>query len=223
MEAEIRALFIKYGVAEVKECIEKECRRMYESLQSIYEVKRKYERKVKVEEPPNPSVEEPKNPPVEEPPKAPVVKKIRKVKPVIEVQKDEQCENTENLFQIIKKSNKILESVPSVASSTAPSVESEQSVQSNEESENDHIDVREVHRMIVAEKNKELLEKGIVPESLLTKENLEKWLKSGKSYMRIAKETGVYEGDVSRTARNFGLSSAPSKYKFYKKTKTLQK
>jgi hypothetical protein len=202
MEAEIRALFIKYGITEVKECVEKECRHLYESLQSIYEVKRKYERKVKVkaeaeaEEAPVAPVEEPPNPP----PKSPVVKKIRKIKPIIE---DEKEENTENIFQNIKKSNVIFVAAPVEEPESEPEFEPEPALYQ-----------KQVHQTIVAEKRKELMEQGIEPESLLTKENLEKWLKSRKTYMRIAKETGVDEGEVSRIAKGFGLSSVMSKYKF---------
>jgi len=218
MEAEIRALFIKYGIAEVKECMEKECRRMYESLQSIYEVKRKYERKGKAptEEPVAPTAPvEPIEQPMEEPiaPTEPLKKHIRKVKVIkseeVKVIKSEDVkkvkeEEDENIFGIIKKSNKTIPPVP-------VSVESE----SDEEQVYDQVvDEKELHRIAVAEKRKELLEQGIEPESLLTKENLEVWLKKGKTYMIIAKETGVDEGEVSRTARGFGLTSVMSKHKF---------
>lgn len=226
MEAEIRGLFIKYGIAEVKECMEKECRRMYESLQSIYEVKRKYERKASAKEPvPTAPVEEPVAPtapieqPVEEPvaPTEPLKKHIRKVKvikseDVKEPESNEDNETKENIFEIIKKSNKFI---------PAPvSVESE----SDEEHVYDKVvDEKERHRIAVEEKRKELLEQGIEPESLLTKENLEVWLKKGKTYMKIAKETGVDEGEVSRTARGFGLKSVMTKHKFLRIPRKFQK
>jgi hypothetical protein len=221
MEEEIRTLFIKYGIVEVKECVEKECRRLYESLQSIYEVKRKYERKGKVEEPLESPVAVDVNPVAER-------KHIRKVKVIKNVEETSQAKAKEskednnvkelpNILQIIKKSNKIFENAP-------VEVESEtESEQNHENKEKEVVDEREVHRMIVAERNKELLEQGIEPESLLTKENLEKWLNSGKSYMRIAKETGIDAGEVSRKSKEFGLSSKTSKYKFYKRPKILQK
>jgi hypothetical protein len=209
MEAEIRALFIKYGIAEVKECMEKECRRMYESLQSIYEVKRKYEKKAKAytEEPVAPTapvapVEPIKQPvaPVEEPvtPTEPFKKHIRKVKVIkSEEVKEPETKEVEELI----KSNSL---VPVEVSESCEEIREVKEV----------VDEKEAHRIAVAQKRQELLEQGIEPESLLTKENLEKWLKSGKSYMRIAKETGVDEGEVSRTARGFGLTSVMAKYKF---------
>ena len=54
----------------------------------------------------------------------------------------------------------------------------------------------------------ELINSGIKPESLLTRENLEKWLDSGMSYQRIAREiTGCHESVVSASANKYGLKS----------------
>jgi hypothetical protein len=69
------------------------------------------------------------------------------------------------------------------------------------------------HREDVLAKHKELTGKGIRPESLLTKENLSKWLGEGMSYMRIAREcTGVHESEVATAAKTFGLQSDVKKY-----------
>jgi len=74
------------------------------------------------------------------------------------------------------------------------------------------------HREDVAKKHKELTEKGIRPESLLTKENLTQWLGSGMSYMRIAREiTGVHENEIAAIAKTFGLQSDVKKYIVMKK------
>ncbi len=74
------------------------------------------------------------------------------------------------------------------------------------------------HREDVAKKNKELLQKGIKPESLLTKENLTKWLGEGMSYMRIAREeVGLPENQISAMAKQFGLQSDIKKYIVMKK------
>ncbi len=74
------------------------------------------------------------------------------------------------------------------------------------------------HREEVLKKHKELTEKGIKPESLLTKENLTKWLGEGMSYMRIAREcTGVSENEIAAIAKTFGLQSDIKKYIVMKK------
>jgi hypothetical protein len=75
------------------------------------------------------------------------------------------------------------------------------------------------HKEEVGKKHKELLEKGIKPESLLTKENLTKWLGEGMSYMRIAREqAGVPENEIAALAKSFGLQSDIKKYIVMKKT-----
>lgn len=74
------------------------------------------------------------------------------------------------------------------------------------------------HREDVLKKHKELTEQGIRPESLLTKENLAKWLGEGLSYMRISREhTGVPENEIAAIAKTFGLQSDVKKYILTKK------
>lgn len=74
------------------------------------------------------------------------------------------------------------------------------------------------HREEVAKKHKELVETGVRPESLLTKENLTKWLGEGLSYMRIAREhVGVHENEIAAVAKTFGLQSDVKKYIVMKK------
>lgn len=65
----------------------------------------------------------------------------------------------------------------------------------------------------VEKKRKELEAQGIKPESLLTKENLEKWIGQGMSYQRIAREfVGIKENDISAIAKAYGLQSNTSKF-----------
>lgn len=74
------------------------------------------------------------------------------------------------------------------------------------------------HKEEVAKKYKDLTDKGIKPESLLTKENLSAWLGQGMSYMRIAREiTGVNENEIAAVAKTFGLASDVKKYIVMKK------
>ena len=74
------------------------------------------------------------------------------------------------------------------------------------------------HREEVNKKYKELKDKGIAPESLLTKENLSKWLSEGMSYMRIAREcVGIPDNEIAAVAKTFGLQSDIKKYIVMKK------
>ena len=78
---------------------------------------------------------------------------------------------------------------------------------------------KQVHREEVEKKRQELTAKGVKPESLLTEDNLRKWLGQGMSYQKIAKETGVHEVQVSNVCKSFGLQSSISKYVAMKKSK----
>lgn len=79
---------------------------------------------------------------------------------------------------------------------------------------------KEEQKEAVQKKRSELIAQGIVPESLLTKENLEKWIGQGMSYQRIARDfVGVPDHEVSVIAKTFGLQSAKSRYMFNNKKK----
>jgi len=58
-------------------------------------------------------------------------------------------------------------------------------------------------------KRKELEEKGISPKTLLTKENLKKWIEEeGRTYSYIAREyTGTRDYDVSTAAKLYGIEN----------------
>lgn len=77
---------------------------------------------------------------------------------------------------------------------------------------------KQQHREEVEKKRQELIAKGVKPESLLTEDNLRKWLGQGMSYQKIAKETGVHEVQVSNVAKTFGLQSSISRYVAMKKS-----
>lgn len=77
---------------------------------------------------------------------------------------------------------------------------------------------KQQHREEVEKKKAELLGKGVKPESLLTEDNLRKWLGQGYSYQKIAKETGVHEVQVSNTCKTYGLQSSISRYVAMKKS-----
>jgi hypothetical protein len=68
-------------------------------------------------------------------------------------------------------------------------------------------------RESVMAKRKELEAKGINPDSLITKESLEKWLNRGWSYMQIARETGVDAAMITTIAKQNGLESQKATYR----------
>jgi hypothetical protein len=78
-------------------------------------------------------------------------------------------------------------------------------------------------REAVLAKRKELEAKGINPDSLITKESLEKWLNRGWSYMQIARETGVDASSITSIAKLNGLQSQKAAYRYnYNQKKQAQ-
>lgn len=76
-------------------------------------------------------------------------------------------------------------------------------------------------------KKQELSDSGILPNSLLTKENLERWIvHDSRTYAYIAREyVGLPEAMVSETAKAFGIQTEASKKRneMIKKKKVQQK
>ena len=78
--------------------------------------------------------------------------------------------------------------------------------------------VKENQKEAVAKKRKELEDKGITAKSLLTKENLQKWIGEGCTYSKIARDyTGCTDAEIAAAAKEFGLQSNMSKHFAYKK------
>ena len=105
---------------------------------------------------------------------------------------------------------------------TEPVVVSVVSVVKSEVETNNYVDKpkfdKQEHNTTIEKKYAELKGKGINPESLLSKENLEKWLNEGMSYMRISREkVGLADKIVSDYAKKYNLKSLITKLKEQKK------
>jgi len=78
--------------------------------------------------------------------------------------------------------------------------------------------IKESQKEAVAKKRKELEEKGITVESLLTKENLQKWISEGCTYSKIGRDyVGCADSEIAGAAKAFGLQSNMSKHFAYKR------
>jgi hypothetical protein len=195
MEDEIRALLLKYGVVEVHEALKRVCERMYWELSQIYGPSTGIDSVVRVcsiipetplvsaiEEPPSPlpeSEEESESEAEEE-----TVKEVVLPKRVIKKKKAEQEEI------VVVPLNELVTAEPS-----------------EDSWESDQKRIKDKHRKAIQDKFDELSAKGMDPNALLTKENLQIWLKEGKSYNTIARDVGLHESIVSKTAKEFGLES----------------
>lgn len=93
-----------------------------------------------------------------------------------------------------------------------PAVEIPQPEEPKEESEQTLADRKAAIKRDNAEKTQkkyqELVSKGVVPKSLLTKENLERWVKEGLSYTQIARDhVGIDAEEIGAIAKGFGIKS----------------
>ena len=115
-----------------------------------------------------------------------------------------------NVKIVVKKSE--VESIPIpevIAPAPAPAPTENAMEQPEEKKFRSPIEMKEFQRQAVEKKHAELQAKGITPESILTKENLTKWiLEEGNSYAWVAREkAGCPETTVSAIAKNYGIIS----------------
>ncbi len=194
MESELRSLIGKYGMRAVHEGLMKEMRDTFQYLQCVFEFKNEI-----------------------------VTPFVNHVIPTVEIVKDTIPEIVQvDVHNEMDGDSLVDEDVPETPKD--PTVK-EITIQQPQKSKPailspPTIDVKQQkakHREEVEKKKQELLAKGVKPESLLTEANLRKWLGEGYSYMKIAKETGVHEVQVTTVAKSFGLQSNISKYVAMKK------
>jgi hypothetical protein len=70
-----------------------------------------------------------------------------------------------------------------------------------------------LHKDAIAQKRKEQEALGVVPESLLTEENLRLWIQTEKkNYWKIAELTGCSDSDISYKAKSFDILSDTAAY-----------
>ena len=183
MEAELRALIGKYGIKDVHQELEKQCREAYEYLQKTYSPTQ------------NPIV--PKTPPA---PAAPKPSKIIKNTTIIpEIVHREEPQPVPEVAKVIAEVTLSKTVDPDVKTVT---ITKQKTIEEKKQEKQQHRDAVELKRQ-------ELIGKGVNPESLLTKENLQKWLGSNLSYMKIARDhVGLHETTISSVAKSFGLQSA---------------
>jgi hypothetical protein len=74
-------------------------------------------------------------------------------------------------------------------------------------------DIKKWQKEQEEEKNAELVSKGVDPKSLLTRENLQRWVEvEGKGYAQIARDyVGLSEDYISAIAKSFGIQSVAAK------------
>lgn len=113
-----------------------------------------------------------------------------------------------NVKIVVKKSETEPEAIPEPVPVAPVPVENTME-QPEEKKFKSPIEMKEFQRQAVEKKHAELQAKGIAPESILTKENLTKWiLEESNSYAWVAREkAGCPETTVSAIAKNYGIIS----------------
>ena len=215
METELRTSIGKYGLIAVREFVEAECKATWEYLKMIYDGS-------KPSNTPEPQYPQETTMPISEKSvgeleKVPIVKKLIQRKPVKVIDFLTTTNSTED---ILPKNVLVVEKEPVLEEDY--DFEEEEDEQTEQEDENTIKEVtayrvktkeerdeeKRKHKEAVKAKRDELQKQGIRPSSLLTKENLKKWLDQGMSYQRIAREfVGLSETIISHEAEKHGMKS----------------
>lgn len=193
MESELRSLIGKYGMRAVHEGLMKEMRDTFQYLQCVFEMKNE----------------------IVSPPAYHTVPTVEVVKDTIPEILHTEVDTHIEEDSLTEEEEEVAPKDPTVKEITIKDAKAKPAILSPPT-----IDVKQQkakHREEVEKKKQELVAKGVKPESLLTEANLRKWLGDGWSYMKIAKETGVHEVQVTTVAKSFGLQSNISKYVAMKK------
>lgn len=199
MEDDIRALLLKYGIVEVHEALKRVCERMYCELGQIYGPTTTIDSVVKIcaMDSPEPGLYLP----------TPSMQSILagKEPPQLDLNSEEEDTVKEVVLpkRVIKKKKVEQEQEVTVV----PLNELITPEPPEDSWEADQKRIKDKHRKTIQDKFDELSAKGVDPNALLTKENLEGWLKEGKSYNSIARDVGLHESIVSKAAKDFGLES----------------
>jgi hypothetical protein len=197
IQADIQVLIGKYGIVALRNQIEKMCRDTFEELKALYEggSEAESEADIKVVDVVAPKI---------------IKKIIRKPKPVTDFIIEPEEAVYEDMCE--KSVEPVHEAVSGEGEGEAVLEEQEpQPKKYIKKTDEELKQIKSNHRLAVQKRHQELMEKGIDPQTLLNKENLEKWLKMGLSYQKIARDhVGVHENVISSVARAMGLKSVMS-------------
>ena len=188
MESELRELIGKYGLKVVHKALEKEMKDTFAYLSGVYGDEKVEKKTVK---------------------KNIIVEDIVEPECIIDEFNEEDFPE-----EIIDPSVKqvVIESVKKAPEEKKVSIEKQKKISDDVKA------AKEYQKEAVAKKRKELLDKGITTESLLTKENLQKWIGEGCTYSKIAREyVGCSDSEIAGAAKAFGLQSNMSKHFAYKR------
>jgi hypothetical protein len=210
MEDDIRALLLKYGIAEVHEALKNVCQRMYCELGQIYGPSTGIENVVKVCAigSPEPGIYLP----------TPSMQSILagKEPPQLDLNSEEEEEDTVKEVVLPKRIIKKKKVEQQQEVSIVPLNELVSVVPTEEPWTSEQTRMKAAHRKAIQDKLDELTAKGVDPNTFLTKENLQTWIGEGKTYNSIARDIGLHESVVSKAAKEFGIETKTDRSKIMK-------
>jgi hypothetical protein len=235
MEAEVRAVLGKYGLLAVREFVEAECKATWEYLNRLYGTTvnpAPVPSETEKVEPVHPVVEKTvlelmstehatDNGTItvnQEEEKVKEDKKVIQRRPikVIDFLKKpivvNLVSNAEQRRNVLVEKEDTKEDIVFETEHSSEELQEASSIEGDKQykvkTKEERDEEKRIHKETVKRKHDELVSQGIKPSSLLTKENLARWLGEGKSYQRISREhVGLNETIISHTASRYGLSS----------------
>lgn len=211
MEQDIRALFAKYSICDIHQFITNELQIIYKYVSETGQQSQQPTQEIKE----NKVITTPSqtNIPLQKPDtplqitSKKIVKKllpsVKESPPIIDIGKVDLVNNkfvaTEQLDHPVNASD-TPESTNIIDTVTHTSPDSDTKVYPPRETKAEHI-------IKVKLKREELVAQNINPESLLTDDNLKKWINDNWSYQKIAKETGCKDTVISSKCKALGLKS----------------
>jgi hypothetical protein len=201
LKSHLRYAISLYGLEAVHTTFQDICKEDYDFLKKLYDVPQGH-KVLKAPTPPAPPVQE--SPVEEEIPRPEKLRdaKVRVVKkPASEDLANEPFTQTTNTTSTVP--------APQVLTSSVVSTHT----QHTESGLTDPKDIKKWQKEQEDKKKRELDAQGINPASLLTKENLQKWIvEEKKTFAAVARDhVGLPDSMVSSAAKSYGIQSETSK------------
>ena len=202
LKGNLRQAIAWYGLEAVHTTFQEICKEDYDFLKKLYEVPQVH-KVLKAPTPPAPTPPAPA--PVQETPvdeEIPRPEKLRDAK--VRVVKKPALEEVPQLSQL---------SQPTLNTSFTQSVTIPTTSTHTESGLTDPKDIKKWQKEQEDKKKRELDAQGINPASLLTKENLQKWIvEEKKTFAAVARDhVGLPDSMVSSAAKSYGIQSETSK------------
>ena len=217
----LKQLMGKYSVQEVHTTVEEICREDYEFLKKLFSVKLQIKSKVEVAT----VAQTPSQTQIQA--QTHTAKALTVAPTQTTVQEEAQEEVPQKLrgdmkVKIVKQASQPqTDTVPLVTVPTVPTVPVVAVTLVHSESGlSDPKDLKKWQKEQEEKKKRELDAQGVNPASLLTKENLQRWIiDEKKTYAAVAREyVGLPDSMIASSAKSFGIQSDASKKRLLKNT-----